>query len=58
MEDKLIALIQLLKQGELEFIGAKSMEMLGHDASNGTGSPPTAGQPRLTSAARLVSQEL
>ena len=44
MEDKLISFIQSLKRGELELIRAKSMEMLGRDAANGTGPLPAAGQ--------------
>jgi hypothetical protein len=42
MEDKLISFIQSLKRGELEFISAKSMEMLGHDAAERTASLPAA----------------
>ena len=42
MEDKLIEFIQSLKRGELEFISAKSMEMLGHEAADRTASLPAA----------------
>ncbi|MHB9073671.1 MAG: TOBE domain-containing protein [Desulfobaccales bacterium] len=47
MEDKLIAFIQSLELGELEFIRAKSMEMLGQGAgaADGAASWPVAGLP-------------
>jgi molybdate transport system regulatory protein len=47
MEDKLIAFIQSLELGELEFIRAKSMEMLGQGAgaAEGAASLPAAGLP-------------
>jgi molybdate transport system regulatory protein len=42
MEEKLIEFIQSLQRGELEFISAKSMEMLGLDAAERTASLPVA----------------
>jgi hypothetical protein len=42
MEDKLIEFIQSLQRGELEFISAKSMEMLGLDTTGRTASLPAA----------------
>jgi molybdate transport system regulatory protein len=42
MEDKLIEFIQSLQRGELEFISAKSMEMLGLDTTDRTASLPVA----------------
>jgi molybdate transport system regulatory protein len=53
MEDKLIAFIQSLDLGELEFIRAKSMEMLGQGAgaADSAASWPTAGLPAANAIA-------
>ena len=50
MEDKLIAFIQSLDQGELEFIRAKSMEMLGESADVSAPAPTVPASGAITAA--------